>query len=175
MNISNYMIPVSQMDKDNDREIERKYLFPNGYEVKVFNRSTGVFDSWEERYEIRAYRDGMEKAGLHKEVYSLTEYVDLLLENYSRLPSPNPTKEENTECPRITTVKIQSLCNYKILESNGQSDIYELPNGVLVEVTWNHLDEKAEKVRVKTGLVWIDFPAKNLVDLEMLLHLMAKA
>lgn len=169
------MIPVSQMDKDNDREIECKCLFPNGYKVKIFNRSTGVFDSWEERYEIRAYQDGMEIPALHKEIYSLTEYVDLLLEDYSRLSSPNPNKEENTEFYRITTVKIQSLCNYKILESNGQSDIYELPNGVLVEVTCNYLDEKVEKVRLKTGIVWIDFPAQNLVDLEMLLHLMAKA
>lgn len=174
MNISNYMIPVSQMDKDDDRQIERKYLFPNGYEVKVFDRST-TYNDYEEEYEIRAYQDGTEIPALRRGINYLGGYVDLMLEKYSRLPSLNPTKDEITECPRITTVKIQSLCNYKILESNGQSDIYELPNGVLVEVTWNYLDEKVEKVRVKTGLLWIDFPAENLVDLEMLLHLMAKA
>lgn len=142
--------------------------------MKVFDRST-TYDGYEEEYEIRAYQDGIEIPALHREVYSLTEYVNLMLENYSRLPSTNPPNNENTEYPRITTVKIQSLCNYKIPESNGQSDIYELPNGVLVEVTWNYLDEKAKKVRVKTEAVWIDFPAENLVDLEMLLHLMAKA
>lgn len=174
MNINNYMIPVSQMDLDNDREIERKYLFPNGYEVKVFDRIT-MHNGYEEEYEIRVYQDGIEIPALRREISSLSEYVDLMLIKYSRLPSHNPHKNENTKCPRITTVKIQSLCNYKILESNGQNDIYELPNGVLVEVTGNYLDEKVEKVRVKTGLVWIDFPAKNLVDLEMLLHLMAKA
>ncbi len=165
MTINDYMIPISCDDEQNG--IVRKYLFPNGYEVQVIDYT---IPCELERYAICVYHNGVEVRDLYKSIDDMRD-IDVLLENYAKLPAPDASGEGANG----KTVHIKPLNDYNVLQSYGQIDIYELPNKILVETTWSPNDEELEKVRVKTGSIWIEFPAKNSVDLEMLLHLMAKA
>ena len=163
-----YSIPVS--DDDYKRDCVKKYAFPTGEYVELFDNTTGMYDSYEPEYEVKVFRDGHECAHLHRIFSSHAGANEYLLRKFTKNdPTTNRLVKVNQKL-----IEIRTFDSYPLKESNGLNYTYELPNGILVYLSLLAKGNQVVYHLEIPALTWQEMDMTDREDMETFLHGLSK-